>query len=467
MQSGTELKMMYVYTKEELACMEEAAFVELIEKFDDNDFEEADIVVLLQLAHRPAAPYVNVVPNNMQSCGVRESFDTLLNEKLKSFKVVQVSQYAEDNAEEVEQSLLTIWYKPDKVTPGDALAYKNQGGKCTQTEKSVCLDAAQSQCTEVSITYDGHKAQCKEWPSYGEKYASSKSVLATSWTPNGGESFAIIGANFPDGYDDGKLDMQKRLMDDLQTIGVKDRAFILGDTNTRILPTAFNSCPNAACKQPEEEQKSLALAKRGDIGPCQDTSLIGSPSGYSSSQACTDALNTLVECRKQCIRDFYNDQNSFRKNIGPAWSEADAKRGAGGYDNLAEFFDFVAEFQKGASIFHSDKWRLPTYKREKAVCQPTPQGPTPTYPSGCQVGSCVNLATPEAIDQCYAKLTDLKGDTLPSGKQIVKAQMGWLDALGYSKALTSSITEVKTYRNRDDLTFGDHVPFVAVLNAAL
>merc|ERR1712107_532414 len=157
---------------------------------------------------------------------------------------------------------------------------------------------------------------------------------------------------------------------------------------------------------------------------------------------------------EQCIRDYYKDENGFRAKIGPAWSENDAKRGAGGYDSLAEYFEFVAEAA-------GEKWRLPTYKREKADCQPTAQFPKPTYPSGCKAGSCIDPQTPEDIDKCYNKLTDLKGDTLPSGKEIVKAQMGWLDALGYSKSLTTQITEVKEYKNRDDLTFGDHVPFVA------
>jgi len=246
---GGDINIWFGYVKEERVCFRDGDLASLVGDEGSGSTElllKADLVVLLQLAHRPSAEDMAVdgadIDFAMESCeslgGI--GLDAQMAAKLsgRGMELVQLRQYAEDDPEEPDQSLLSIWYSPKVVVPGHGLAYKNK----FQANSTACTAVRPAKTGPINVSYDVPVSLCPEasaWP----EYDSSKASLAISWKPlRGGLPFAILGVNSPSSYFKGKNEMLQRTMTDIEsTLHVSDgRVFILGDMNTRFLVDAWD-----------------------------------------------------------------------------------------------------------------------------------------------------------------------------------------------------------------------------------
>mmetsp|Transcript_40686 Transcript_40686/g.82024 ORF Transcript_40686/g.82024 Transcript_40686/m.82024 type:complete len:523 (+) Transcript_40686:144-1712(+) len=488
------LNIWFGYAKEELACFHLDALRQLTGGPEsDAILMGADMVVLLQLAHRPSAGDMakdsGSVAFDLQSCealgGV--GLDEQMAHKLGiGMELLQIHQYAEDDPKEVDQALLSIWYNPLRVTPGRALAYKNS----FHGDATACQEVRLAKHGFVNVTLDKPVHQCPQargWPLYD----SSKASLVTSWTPtNGARPFAVWGANLPSKYCEGKNEMVQRAMMDIEAIldVSRDRVIIIGDMNTRFLPDAWEACNDISCLQPTDFQKQLELSKQAwetipnrtaaadDIEPCAETK----PGvGYSSEGECRRALGELTSCRQACISRLGCDLDLLGV-AAQSWAALDPKRGAGGFDILSQYFAYPRDYvvkatAAGGEVQHR---RLPTYKRlrdsDVDACKATApfHGFCLDSPCRWEISSSIkgDAACPESAGECFRQVVDTKADMIPSddpmaehrGKRLVKPQMGWLDAVGMSKSLEPCVS-VLMYEDKPSISFGDHAPFVAAV----
>lgn len=401
------------------------------------------------------------------------------NHDLKSgLSLFQINQYAEDEPEEPDQSLLSICYDPSVVMPGKAFAYKNNFGATAE-----CSQIRLAKTGSINVTYDNYVSLCPQsstWP----EYSSSKSSLVVSWVPkDGSPSFAIFGSNLPSAYYKGKNMMLQRTMNDIQALleVSPDRIFIIGDMNTRLLSSAYDSCSNAACQSPSNMTEALELAEQkweitpgrteadDDLEPCMDVIT------FPNTTECLKALGTLQACRKQCMAKLACGDMS---SVGSAWSEADPKRGAGGFDLLPTYFTFPEDVSvdKLDSSAHGQV-RLPTYKRLPNVDVTTCAASDP-FLGICASNPCRGVAGSSACEEnmtmCFEATSESKSDKLPSDDPLfatvpdaykgifVKPQIVWLDSFGYSKSLAADV-HVQLFQDRPVLTMGDHGAFVAAV----
>lgn len=489
--SGASIKMWFGYAKEELTCFRGGAADRLIGTGTSAElFDAADMIVLLELAKKPSQADMqndaDKVDFDMPSCEEvgATPLDQQMNNKLSTtrpnFVQVQIHQYAEDDAEEADQSLLSIWYNPAVVTPGNALALKN-----ALEATSNCSEVAAAKSGPVAaVIRDRSVKQCgRAFSQTAWQYATSKSSLITSWTPNdGSEAFAIFGSNLPSGYFKGKNVMLERAMNSIETeLSVKQsRVFIMGDMNTRLLNSVYaQTCADPKCHEPTDRQQALQLSKRSweiipgrtaeddDLKPCKEHS------AFSSKDECEQVYDDQTDCRVECIGNLFCDSSAF-SDAHKLYEAADPKRGAGGFDLLATYFTFPSDTEMNSADPTISRPRLPTYKKtpneDFEKCDQTFLG------DYCSDNYCTKVVldsaqcTSKAAEECFKDTRKTKSDVLPASDPLssqfpdifVKSELGYLDTFGYSKALEQDVT-VTLFEDRPDLTFGDHGSFVAAL----
>ena len=288
--------------------------------------ESADMVVLVELADRPSTKdieyqkdHYNITQASCESFG-GGGLDAQRTQKLQATRkqLVQIKQFAEDDPTEPVMSRVSVWYNPEVVKPGEALAYKNTYGSTSQ-----CTGRERALTGDVMVTWDKHVPlcapstvqtdKCVQSPCLNKQYASSKSSLATSWHPtDGSKPFAILGNNAPSRYFKGKNDMLKRAMDGIRDIlGVSvDRVLVVGDMNSRLLNSAYDVCTSDACKETDFTKAvdmSKVASEAANGGQGQKKPCTTDISAFNDTTACKTALNEMKACRQQCIADLACD----------------------------------------------------------------------------------------------------------------------------------------------------------------
>lgn len=488
-----EIKLWFGYTKEDRNCFQSDVLAHFIGGGGSASLlSQASLVALLQLGRRPSTG-AGASPNNTQrSCeaagGV--SLDAQMARlfgNVQSF--VQIHSHSSNDGFEPDETLLSVWYDPSKVSPGDALVYSNIHGLRRPINASACIEFGPPKSGNITVRYDDMIVKCpmavsEESPAH----RSSRSSLVTTWRPtDGSPSFAILGANFPSHYREGKNLMLQRAMNDTEAfLGVsQDRVFIIGDLNARLLDSAFDVCEDAQCAEGTgNTNRTMDLSHVGDVEPCAELR------GHASLDECTRALHQRDSCRRDCVANIACDPASMATAVHQ-WSELDTKRGAGGHDLLAQYFVFPPEVatdgvpepgfgthssvRSARSVRAAGAPRLPTYKRlrDEEVPDCVPSAP---FLGRCQSNPCqAGLASSRGwgdghcqvlLRECFRPSAGTTVDRCPdddpmcAGRVVVSPHLGWLDAFGYSRGFEEDVT-VLLYQDRLDMTFGDHSCFVA------
>jgi len=517
-----DLNIWFGYAKEELACFSSAS--PLGASLERGGLTNADMVVFLELSKLPNKTELDQIPDNRSDAEIAEDgpkpeacenmnggaagLDQILKDKLKGSQmteVLQVASIADDEPPEPDMALLSVWYNPNRVKPGNAFTHKN---RFEAVATSACIEdeavprVSSMEGFTVRVKADTTKSQgCPSYDGLGPQYDSSKTSIGTSWYPsNNATPFAILGINLPSSYYKGKNEMLKRAMDAIETdLGLSsERTFIIGDLNTRLLDEAWDECPDDACKTPASKQERLDQSKQAweivpdrseeddDIDPCS------APKDYSQNDTLCEAARAVkMACRKNCLARLVCDPDQM-KDVAKAWQNLDPKRGAGGFDLLPQYFEFPddrtvhdeADDDSSSSSSedddsqrgHEDVWRWPTYKRvpNKDVCDGGLLGDCSKNPCNpANHGENGDQCVPK-MEECFAESAGSKADALPRSDPLylesvsirsssfVKPQMGWLDGFGYSKAMKNAVG-VKHYEDISEATFGDHAAFVSLV----
>jgi len=487
------LNIWFGYVKEELSCFYDGELKRLVGEDGGpsaNLLGQADMVVMLELARRPAMHHSQHLRMDLdaRACEILGgvALDVQMTRRLGfGRELVQVQQIAADDP---DQSLLSVWYDPSVVVPGSALAHRNT----FKGDPKACVAVSRTLAGPVNVTYDLPPSQCAGFKAEADQYHSGKSSLATSWTVRKtGERFAILGINLPPYYHRGKNAMMQRTIDGVEAdLGVsRDRIFVLGDLNTRLLDRALGVGTGVVARGfqqlAELAEQSWAVvpnrtAREGDIEPCQVTNV--SLGGFASTLLCKEALAAKDACRLEAVAQAVCHPGEFAE-VAQQWQRYDSKRGAGGYDLVAKYFEFPPDREiEPSDAGHSSlgRWRLPTYRRTRnsGISACSMRGP---FLSTCDANPCAGAmlygsgpACEASAKACFRTASTTKRDVVPPGdpledkigQQMIKPQVGWLDAMGYSRSLSPRV-HVTLYQDRLQLTQGDHAPFVGAVSLDL
>jgi len=490
------LNMWYGYAKEELACFRETGeAAELLignTDFEKKQFRDADIVSIMELAVVPTKAMldrIEVPPpeagkdpiQKPKACSERPGaapglgLAHLLAPHTSGKELLQIQLEMDAEPDEPDLTLLSVWYDSSKVTPGPAFAYRNRWKDTTGN----CFNETTLQVGNITVPFfeDLLHSQCDGKETNGLSYAdSTQYVVAASFVPIHGQPFAILGVDLANKHYKGHNYQLKHAMDDVVSkLKVpKGRVFIGGDLNSRLEDKAWEKCENYECGSTpksvgeaidQADQPEELTASREDVDPCQNATT------YSSNDACRVALEKKQRCRRDCIANLLcNSSSEWSEDVFEDWEKLDTKRGD--FDLLSEYFTFPSEKTLMDGV--KGPYRFPTYKRtanEKVDgCDGDITGTSctlnPCHPDNWQ-GSHETCTA--AVTKCFKKVADTKLDKLDEEDPLfeetmkqpfVSPQIGWLDGVGFSKQIEDDVNMLM-YANRDALTFGDHVPFVA------
>jgi len=265
-----------------------------------------------------------------------------------------------------------------------------------------------------------------------------------------------------------------------------ERVFIFGDVGAHLLTTAWDQCGKHSCKQPSSFQKQLDLAEHawsmipersileGKQNPCSVVNVSGG--GFASSTECAKTLSSLTDCRHGCVAELFCGGSALHELAGQAWQDVDSKRGAGGFDLLPKYFIFPPDQLVEPGRNYLAGYRTPTHLRlgnaEIPACQPKESSAAcSANPCGAKALALGGAECKAPAAQCFRKTADVKADRLPqddplanqAGKLLVRPELGWPTALGFSPTLSARV-HVQLYTDRPSLQTGDHVPFVAAIH---
>lgn len=485
---SSALEIFFLYLKEELSCFHNNTV--FVPANYNSYMAQADMVVLMELARRPSsadkAANADCACPDFEDCDMHGGLmpDIQLGSWLtanhpRELNLVQIEQYSWES-DDPAQSLLSIWYDPSMVTPGDALAYHN-----IHNATGLCTAVKAAKTGGVSVTSDQPPANCPAYSDAWWRYVGSKASLATSWTPaDGSDRFAVLGVNLPSKYFKGKNGMLQRVMQDTTSmLGVEaERVFIIGDVNTRVLNTAYDACADTACHQPADLNQAIELAEQGweivpgrteeedDIEPCAQVS------AWADTSACEAALDAMHACRRQCVAEMVCGSIPEAAATLP---DQDPKRSTShGLDLLPQYFVFPADrIVDPVDSSWDGRQRRPTYKRLMNEDVDACAGNAP-FLATCSSNPCLQSmgsATCVASQaQCFEESAEAKTDKLLTDDPLyatapamfktafVSPSLGYLDSFGYSHGIAGAVT-VGLFIDLPDLTFGDHGAFAAAV----